>query len=385
MNSDLEVEARAQSPSLKAPVLREARFEDYGQIAALARKVGLGFEDEAAWQHLWKANPAYQKSGGKLAIGWVLEDVTTGISGYLGNVLLNYELEGRRLLAAASRAWVVDPTCRSHSLMLPGPFYQQANVDLFLSTSVNSKSRLGVTLFKNTRVPVGAWNQAIFWITHARGFTNSVFAKKAWKFARPFRYPVSLGLTLRDRVRGSGFRKGFSDSALVPLESFDGRFDDFWAELRRKKAGVLLGVRNRETLDWHFRFAACRNDLWIFTFDGSAGMAGYAVFLRHEIKKVGLSRVCLVDFQCLDDKRLTGFFMAALWAAFERCRQQSIHMLELIGLPPSLQASAELAAPHHRKLDDWMYFYRTNDVALGTKLKNPAVWEPSLFDGDSSF
>ena len=368
----------------KAPRLREASFDDYAQLADLARNFGLTFEDEAAWQHLWKANPAYQERGCKLAIGWVLEHETGRIFGYLGNVPLSYELEGRRLLAAATRSWVVDPTCRRYSLALLGSFYQQANLDLFLSTSVNSKSELAATLFKNSRVPVGTWDRSIFWITHPRGFVDSFLAKKGLKHAKHFSYPVSLGLSLRDRLRGSGFRKGSGDLALVERENFDGRFDDFWFELRKKKAGILLGVRNRETLDWHFRFALRQKDVWIYTYDSAGSMAGYAIFLRQEQKQLGLRRVSLVDFQCLDSEKSLSFFMAALCAVFERCRQQAVHMLELIGLPLPLEAKAELAAPYHRKIDHWMYFYKANDAALGTKLKHPAVWEPMLFDGDSS-
>jgi hypothetical protein len=384
MNSNFQVETTEPTRYSKAPILREARFDDYAQVSSLARKFGLEFEDEAGWQHLWKENPACQKMECKFPMGWVLEDADGKVSGYLGNVPLRYELEGKTLLAAATRAWVVEASCRRYALMLLDSFYRQANVDLFLSTSVNSQSGVSSTLFKNIRVPVGAWDRTIFWITHARGFTDSFFAKKGWDFAKPLSYPVSLGLSLRDRVSGSGFRQASSDPELVPLENFDERFDDFWAELKKKKAGVLLGVRSRETLDWHFRFALRRKDVWIYTFNGPGGMAGYALFARQERKQVGLNRVCLVDFQCLDDERSTSFFMAALWAAFERCRQESIHMLELIGLPAALQARAELAAPHHRKLDYWMYFYKTNDAALGMKLREQSVWEPWLFDGDSS-
>lgn len=385
MNSNLQSQAITQSPSSKAPNLREARFDDYAQVAALARKFALDFEDEADWQHLWKGNPAYQEIGGNFPIGWILEDAEGRICGYLGNVPLLYELEGKRLLVSATRAWVVEPAYRRYSLALLRPLYEQANIELFLSTSVNSQSGFASALFKNIRVPVGTWDRSIFWITHPRGFTESFFAKKRWHFAKPFSYPVSLGLSWRDRLAGSGFRKGLNDSALVPLETFDGRFDDFWRELRKKKAGLLLGVRNRATLDWHFRFALRRKDVWIYTCNDTAGMTGYALFLRQERSQVGLNRVCLVDFQCLDDEKCPAFFMAGLWAAFERCRRESVHMLELIGLPPALQARANMAAPHGRMLDHWMYFYKANGAALGAKLKDPAVWEPWLFDGDSSF
>jgi hypothetical protein len=73
-----------------------------------------------------------------------------------------------------------------------------------------------------------------------------------------------------------------------------------------------------------------------------------------------------------------------LRAAFERCRQESVHMLELIGVTPLLEECAERASPHRRQLPNWMYFYKTNDRILSEKLLKADVWEPSLFDGDSS-
>jgi len=384
MNSDSQVQAPPQSRLAKSPTLRETRFGDYAQIAALARKFGLGFEEEAVWQHLWTNNPAYREIQGNFPIGWVLEDAEGRIRGYLGNIPLNYELEGKRLLAAATRSWVVESAYRGYALLLLRPFYQQTNVDLFLGTSVNSQSGVASSLFKNVPVPVGAWDRSLFWITHARGFTDSFFTKKGWNFAKPYSYPVALGLSLRDRVRGSGFRKSVCDPAVVSTENFDECFDDFWSELRKKKARLLLGMRDRTTLDWHFSFALRRKETWIYTLRAAGRMLGYAVFLRQERPQVGLNRVCLVDFQCLENEKSSNFFMAALWSAFGRCRQESIHMLELIGLPPAFEANAELAAPHHRKLDSWMYFYKTNNAALASTLKSPTVWEPSLYDGDSS-
>jgi hypothetical protein len=59
-------------------------------------------------------------------------------------------------------------------------------------------------------------------------------------------------------------------------------------------------------------------------------------------------------------------------------------MLEIIGLAPSLERETERLSPYRRDLPSWLYFYKANDSDLAEKLKNAAVWEPSLFDGDSS-
>ena len=43
-----------------------------------------------------------------LPIGWVSRGRERTIVGYLGNIPLFYELEGRRLLASVAHAWVTD-------------------------------------------------------------------------------------------------------------------------------------------------------------------------------------------------------------------------------------------------------------------------------------
>ena len=40
-------------------------------------------------------------------------------------------------------------------------------------------------------------------------------------------------------------------------------------------------------------------------------------------------------------------------------------------------------APHQRTLPSWLFYYKASP-ALVQQLADPAVWQPSLFDGDSS-
>lgn len=122
---------------------------------------------------------------------------------------------------------------------------------------------------------------------------------------------------------------------------------------------------------------------WIYTSQDSGSLIAYAVFLRQDRRLVGLKRVSLVDFQCLDQEKAPALFTAMLRAAFERCRQESVHMLELTGLNPLMEECAERASPHRRQLPSWMYFYKSNDGILREKLLDADVWEPSVFDGDS--
>lgn len=381
MSADPQTHAAPGSRSQKRLKLREVRFEDHSQIAALVSKFDLHIENYSGWTHLWVNNPAYREVKDKIPMGWVLDDGQGAIAGYLGNIPLHYELEGKKLLAATTRAWVVDTPHRSYSPLLLGTYFQQRNVDLFLSTTVNDQSTPAYTSFQSTRVPVGAWDQAIFWITHYQGFVESFLRNKGKAMAKPLSYPLAFGLFCGDQLKGS---RPSGTISVLPCASFDDRFETFWAALRKKKSNLLLAVRSQEVLDWHFKFALQRNTAWIYIIEGNSGLAAYAVFLRSDYQQIGLTRVRLADFQCLDEERTPDFLMAMLHAAMNRCRQESIHMLELVGVSPVLEKILQRASPHRRGLASWLYFYKANNPALADRLKNAAVWEPSLFDGDSS-
>jgi hypothetical protein len=384
MSADVRIQPAPIPGSQRALKLREARFEDYSQVSALASKNHLYVESYPEWIHLWTSNPAYREIKDSFPMGWVLENDRGEISGYLGNIPLNYELEGKKILAAATRAWVVDRVCRPYSPLLLGTFFQQRNVDLFLNTTVSSEAAAAYSIFQGIRMPVGAWDRSLYWITRHQGFTESFLRTRGVAMAELLSYPLSVGIFIRDQARKHRFKEDRSTITVLPCAAFDDRFEAFWASLKKKKSNLLLAVRSREALDWHFKFALQQNAAWIYIVEGNSGLAAYSVFLRQDNLETGLKRVRLADFQCLDQEKASDLLTAMLHAAIDRCRQESIHMLEVIGLTPELERKLERLSPHRRLLPTWMYYYKPNDRSLAENLKNAAVWEPSLFDGDSS-
>jgi hypothetical protein len=167
MSADARIKTAPMHRSQRAPKLREVRFEDYSQISALASQNHLYVESYPEWTHLWTNNPAYREIKARFPMGWVLVNDGSRVSGYLGNIPLNYELEGKKILAAATRAWVVDTDCRPYSPLLLGTFFQQSNVDLFLNTTVSSEAAAAYGIFQGIRMPVGAWDRSLYWITKA--------------------------------------------------------------------------------------------------------------------------------------------------------------------------------------------------------------------------
>jgi len=372
------------STPAKSLKLREARFEDYSDVIALESKFHLVSKSYEDWAHLWMNNPASRDTKDRFPIGWVLQNEDGAISGYLGNIPLNYQFEGTKLLAATTRSWVVDTAYRTHALLLLATYFRQTNVDLFLNTTVNSYAAQAYSAFQGVPVPVGAWDRSLFWITHYQGFTESFLRKRGTSLAKPLSYPFSAGVFVLDQFGRRRVAKNGNRTRVIPCAGFDDRFDAFWEALKKKKSHLLLAVRTREVLEWHFKFALLQNAAWIYTVEGNSGPSAYAVFVRQDNPEQGLTRVRLADFQCLDAGAAPALLTAMLRAAIDRCRQESIHMLELIGLSPALEREVEGAHPRRRQLPNWMYFYKVNDRSLGERLKSPAVWEPWLFDGDSS-
>ncbi len=383
MSPELQNKSLSSARALKSPKLREARFEDHSQISALASRFDLHIESFPAWTHLWTNNPVCRVSQKKFPIGWVLDIGEGSIGGYLGNIPMAYELGGNRFLAATTRAWVVDTPYRSYSPLLLATYFQQPNVDLFLSTTVNALSEPAYSSFQSSRFPVGAWDRTLFWITNYRGFVASYLRKNNRTMATSLSYPLSAGLFIRDAILPGGLRKT-SAITVQPSAAFDDRFQSFWESLRAKKSNILMADRSQDALDWHFKFALQQNRVWIYTVEGKSGLLAYSVFLRHDFRQVGLTRMRLVDFQCIDQDKSLDLLTAMLARAIDRCREESIHMFELVGIPPALEKTFDRYSPHRRSLGSWLSYYKAKQPGLAEALKNPEVWEPSLFDGDSS-
>lgn len=374
----------AVRPRPSRPRLREARFEDHAQISALEAKFDLLPKSFPEWVHLWTENPAYRGLHGEFPIGWVLETGDGAIVGYIGNIPRQYEFQGRKLLAAVTRAWVVDVAYRSYALSLFAAYFGQRSVDLFPNTSVNDvAARAYNTLFAGGPAPVGAWDQSLFWITAYRGFSESFLRRKVRRIARPLSYPLAPAVFLFDKLKTRSFSAKPSTVSAVPCQGFDERFDGFWAALREKKCHKLLAVRSREALAWHFKFALLQNSAWIYAIENNHALAAYAIFYRRDGPR-GLTRMRLADFQCLEDEHAPHLLAAMLQSALHRCRCESFHMLEVIGFQQRLAKALELFPPHCRPLPSWRYFCKAKDPELAAQLKNPEAWDPWLYDGDSS-
>jgi hypothetical protein len=363
------------------PTIREANFDDYPGISALQLRYGLGPKDYSEWKHLWVANPVYQVAR-SWPIGWILENENKEVVGHIGNIPLSYEFKGQQLLATTGHGLVVDSRYRGYSLPLLSHFFDQKQVDLFINTTVNAHASRVYELFRARRVPVGAWDKSWFWITNYKGFLASLLTKKNLTLLQPLIYPVAIGFQLQEMVSKRIIKAGKDGIDIRICNRFDERFEQFWDELRCTLHHQLLATRSRKVLEWHFHNGLKNNRAWVVTVDDGSGIVGYCIFCRQDNVELGLQRMNLADFQVLNGN--TKLLAPMLSWAYERCRQEGIHMLEVIGLQPEKQRVVDELQPHQRRLSSWQYFYKTNNNALAANIANSSVWDPYCFDGDAS-
>ncbi len=379
MDNNSAADSGSTAPAIEAVTVREALLKDHQQIAALQARYGIASRSNDDWAHLWLNNPAYVLVRDTWPLGWVLENTSGRVVGYVGNIPIFYELGGRPLTVAAGHSWVVEKEYRSYAGFLMYRYFNQ-RADLYLNTTVGEQAVAAFSLFGSLQVPAGAWDSCAFVITNFRGFAESVLRLRkvpAPKFISLLIAPVIFSL---DRFRFKRLPPA-PQAILRQVNGFDQSFDTFWAELKNNFPYVLLGDRSLAALNWHFGPALAQGNVWIITRASGNRLLAYGIFVRQDKCEVGLTRIRLADFQSLDGEN-TLLIPMLEWAT-ERCRREGIHMFEVIGYE---QEDKRLMAllPRRRRLPSWQYYYLAKDKKLSTLLKDAKTWHPYTFDGDAT-
>jgi hypothetical protein len=260
-------------------------------------------------------------------------------------------------------------------------YFSQQNVDLFLNTTVNALAAEAFGVFGSSPVPAGDWSAASYWVTNYPGFARTALTVKKLPMPQVLCYPAGACLHLKDRVTMKRLAQPSRDIEVQRGSAFDERFDDFWEKLVDRRS-VLLGVRNREVLDWHFGASLRGDGVWLFTIPDGSGLAAYAIFQRRDEPRTGLKRLRLVDFQAISQE--SDCLCAVLGSALQLARKTGIHVVEKVGLNVEDTRIVDEYAPYRRKLPAWPFFFYAPDPDFQQALQTPGAWRPSTFDGDAS-
>src|SRR5687768_10178779 len=89
--------------------LRPVTFDDVDAIAALLGEARFKARSHAGWRWLFEQIPAHRRRDPAPAMGWALER-DGALQGYLGNVHLDYVLDGAPVRAATCTSYYVRPS-----------------------------------------------------------------------------------------------------------------------------------------------------------------------------------------------------------------------------------------------------------------------------------
>jgi hypothetical protein len=380
----VSAESRAAAPSVASsspPLLREASFADYPEIYRLESTF---FDDSlppADRRSLFVDNPLWPRLRDSWPIGWVLENDDGQIVGAVNNIPSSYRFAGEELVCGNGNSWAVLDPYRGYATMLMDEYFSQDGPDLLVSSKVGAEAAPIWSAYAH-RVPVGDWSTAAYTITRYSGFARAALLRKGVPLAGALTLPVAAALRLKDAVRTKSLPEGPRGFEFRELDGFDARFDAFWRELLAQNPNRLMGVRDAETLRWHFGIPLRRGRLWVVAALRDGLIRAYCVLKQHH-RPPDVSSMKIVDFQSLEPD--TDLLPGLVKVALRRSAAENCSFLEHHGVGLAKMASFDAFAPYRVAKPSWSFFYYTDDSALEGRLAHPDVWDPSEYDGDSGY
>ncbi|MGM0771767.1 MAG: hypothetical protein ACQESU_09210 [Halobacteriota archaeon] len=238
-------------PSTKIRTLEE---KDFSELADLLKE-GLNIPPEIWKRHFdmwWVNNPWMDHS---IPYGWVLEDERSEIVGFLGNIPVKYQIEGKDDIAAAGTSLYVRPSVRGVASLQPiMAFTRQKNIKLLLNTTANPKvvqifSKFG---FGDLDVP---FRNMEYWYIRDYGKIYELYVRT--KIRSHSLLPLTKVSSVPVKLI-SPFVRWFNDKIRYKVQpdhykcslctDCDDSFTQLWENNRKENATTIC--RDSETLRW---------------------------------------------------------------------------------------------------------------------------------------
>ncbi|HEY2194341.1 MAG TPA: hypothetical protein VGH76_18870 [Actinomycetospora sp.] len=373
--------AAAPTAFVEPPELRPATFDDFPAMHGLESRFLTNIFSPEDRRALFEENPLWPRLKDRWTVGWVLEDPDGSIVGAVTNVPSPYVLHGEEKICGNGLAWAVTEEHRGYAALLMDEYFEQEQADFVASSNVG----VGATTIwqaYGTRVPLGDWGRAAYVVTNRRSFTREVLAMKGIPLAGALSVPAAAGLAVKEGATARKLAGPPEGVEIVEARGFDDRFDAFWEELRAKHADMLLAVRDRATLEWHYRIPLRAGRLWVYTAERAGSIRAFCV-VKEYTRPTGMRSMKIVDYQTVEDA--VDLLPGLARAAAERSADARLGMLEHNGCDIPKMSGFDDVAPYRITKAAWSFYYRTTDPDLADTLAHPDAWDPSEYDGDTSF
>lgn len=373
--------AGAPAAFVEPPDLRPATFDDFPAMYRLESRFLTNIFSPDDRRALFEENPLWPRLADRWPVGWVLEEPDGTIVGAVTNVPSPYVLRGEEKICGNGLAWAVTEEHRGYAALLMDEYFEQEHADFVVSSNVG----VGATAIwqaYGTRVPIGDWGRAAYVVTDRRSFTREVLAMKGIPLAGVLSAPAAAGLAVKEGLTSRKLPAAPDGVEVVEGRGFDDRFDAFWEELRAQNPDTLLAVRDRATLEWHYRLPLRAGHLWVYTARQDGRIRAFCV-VKEYLRPSGMRSMKIVDYQTVDPS--VDLLPGLARAAAERCAHDHVGMLEHNGCELPKMSGFDQVAPYRITKAAWSFYYRTTDPDLADALAHPDVWDPSEYDGDTSF
>jgi hypothetical protein len=359
--------------------IRSIRVEDFDGIRAVWERAGFTGLDPEKFAHLFVRNPAMSlgQARGAECMGWVLEH-SGKVRGVFGNLLTEYDLEGRRLLAATTSAVAVDPGLRQQAIPLISRFFRQSGVDLLLATTANAAVAPIYRGFRAKWVPHPDYQTVLYWIIDASAFARSVLVKMGMAQITQLAPLVGAALRTSELLR---LRRMYVPGVVGCVASFGPEFDEFWSRLRKGPAR-LRGNRSASHLEWHFAPGRSKGGATTLVYRNGGLLEGYCIVLRIDSPTLGLRRAVIADLQVIEGRQDVVRCLVA--AAIRSCIETGVHVLEARGFEPLKRSAVLSMNPRMRRSEVNPFLFKVPDKHLDGILDDSALWDPCPFDGDAA-
>lgn len=364
---------------VRGATIRSARLEDFDGISAVWGRAGFTGLDREKFMHLFAGNPAAAlgQSRGAECIGWVVESAGE-VRGVFGNLLTEYDFEGRRLLAATTSAVAVDPGLRQQAIPLISRFFRQQGVDLLLATTANGAVAPIYRGFRAKWVPHPDYQSVLSWVIDPSAIVRSALVKRGMARLAPLAPLAGAALWAADVFRR---RRANAPGPVSRVERFGHEFDDFWSRLREGPRR-LRANRSAGHLEWHFAPGRSRGGVCTLACRSGSGLEGYCVVLRIDSPAIGLRRAVIADLQAVEGRQDVVRCLVA--AAIRACADDGVHVLEARGFETPKRSVLLSMRPRMRRSAVNPFLFKAPDNQLDSLLDDPAVWDPCPFDGDAA-
>jgi hypothetical protein len=240
---------------------------------------------KARFDMWWKANPFMDSS---IPPGWILEKDRSRIFGFIGNIPVKYQINGKIGNAVASSSWYVRPEVQGiWSIKLFYAFLKQANVDMFLNTTpVENVEKIIEKLgFSPLKLP---FNQTEYWYLIDYDKIFNLFTNrflKSRKILYPFIKITSFKLKVFSQIKrryknNLGDKSATSNYECSLCTHCDDSFTELWEKNRKENATTLY--RDARTLNWLYFADAVKEKRFVIkcTQKPDDRVVGYMVFDR---------------------------------------------------------------------------------------------------------